>query len=114
MMNDELNVVNENMFTKIPNYALYTYGSYDKSILEQLDYDCKVVQVLDYLYYKIGMIDKLSTISIEHMVLFCGYKPNNNKGQSNYIFKNILCSLKELGYISSNYDIVKAKPKDLI
>lgn len=114
MMNDELNVVNENMFTKIPNYALYTYGSYDKSILEQLDYDCKVIQVLDYLYYKIGMIDKLSTISIEHMVLFCGYKPNNNKGQSNYIFKNILCSLKELGYISSNYDIAKAKPKDLI
>ena len=70
------------MFTKIPNYALYTYGSYDKSILEQMNYDCKVVQILDCLYYNMTMRG-VSNISIEYIALFCGYKPDSHKGKIN-------------------------------
>ena len=101
------------MFTKIPNYALYTYGSYDKSILEQMNYDCKVVQILDCLYYNMTMRG-VSNISIEYIALFCGYKPDSHKGKINDVIKFILHDLDELGYITCDCDFTKVKSTTLI
>lgn len=99
-------------FTKIPNLAMYTgKDSNDKSILSDMEYNCRVLQVLDYLYYVVD-VRGVSRFSVESLVLFCGYKPDNHKGRSNDIFKSILCRLNELGYIKSDYDFDKVKPKD--
>ena len=51
-------VENVKVFTKLPNFALYRCGEYDVSIVEQFSYNCKVVQVLDYLYRKLNKIGR--------------------------------------------------------
>ena len=107
-------VENIKVFTKIPNFALYKYGEYDVSIVEQFSYNCKVVQVLDYLYRKLNRFDWTAGFCLEGMIEFCGYKPDTHRGQSNDIFKSILLKMIQLGYISTNYDITKIKPKNYL
>jgi len=107
-------VENIKVFTKIPNFALYKYGEYDVSIVEQFSYNCKVVQVLDYLYRKLNRFDWTVGFCLEGMIEFCGYKPDTRRCQSNDIFKSILLRMIQLGYISTNYDITKIKPKNYL
>lgn len=112
-MNDESNVKNNKRFTKIPNIVLYTYGNKDKSVLEEMNYNCKTVLIIDYLYTIIDL-DGISRFSLEDMIISCGYKTDTAKGGTNERFKSIMVGLIKLGYISCEADFNKIKIKDLI
>ena len=113
MMNDESNVKSNKRFTKIPNIVLYTYGNKDKSVLEEMNYNCKTVLIIDYLYTIIDL-DGISRFSLEDMIISCGYKTDTAKGGTNERFKSIMVGLIKLGYISCEADFNKVKIKDLI
>jgi hypothetical protein len=113
MMNDESNVKNNKRFTKIPNIVLYTYGNKDKSVLEEMNYNCKTVLIIDYLYTIIDL-DGISRFSLEDMIISCGYKTDTAKGGTNEKFKSIMVDLVKLGCISCKADFNKVKIKDLI
>ena len=100
-------------FTKIPNLAMYNgKDSDDKSIVSEIGYDCRVLQVLDYLY-EAANVKGIARFSIENAVIFCGYKPNGNKGKVNDAIRHILTRLNELGYVSFDCDISKIKSTTL-
>ena len=92
-MNTENVNTSVRFFTKIPNLAMYTgKDSDDKSIVSEIGYDCRVLQVLDYLY-EAANVKGIARFSIENAVIFCGYKPNGNKGKVNDAIRHILTRL---------------------
>lgn len=60
------------------------------------------------------MADGLSRFSLENIIESCGYKPNNNKGRTNDIFKGILSDFEKLGIIQSSFDLSSIKPKEYL
>ena len=106
---------NEEKFSIIPNMVLYTNkNSNNKSILEQLGYEHKVVCVIDYIFSYTGKGNEICNFTLEDIVMCCGYKPNKNKGRTNDMFKDVLSNLQELNYISSDVKMADIKPKELV
>lgn len=105
----------ENYFSKLPNQLFYTYDNdiIDKSILEQCNYDYKVLLVLDYLYTNTNRKD-ITMFTLEDMVISCGFKVDNHKGKINDKFKDILVKLQESKIIVTDTDLSKIKSKELI
>lgn len=103
-----------NYFTKLPSLAFYTEDKKEKSILECLNYNHKSVLALEYLIERLHFHDNLSRISVENMVLNCGYKPDSHKGKSNDVFKSILLDFEKINIIQSSFDLLSAKPKDYL
>ena len=113
-MNTENVNTSVRFFTKIPNLAMYTgKDSDDKSIVSEIGYDCRVLQVLDYLY-EAANVKGIARFSIENAVIFCGYKPNGNKGKVNDAIRHILTRLNELGYVSFIVILAKLNPPLLL
>lgn len=105
----------ENYFSKLPNQLFFVYDNdvIDKSILEQCNYDYKVLLVLDYLYTNTNRKD-ITMFTLEDMVISCGFKVDNHKGKINDKFKNILINLQESKIIITNIDLSKIKAKEFI
>lgn len=102
-------------FSKLPNQLFYTYDNdiIDKSILEQVEYDYKVLYVLDYLYTNTNRKD-ITMFTLEDMIIECGFKVDNHKGKINDKFRDILVTLQESKIIITDTDLNKIKAKEFI
>ncbi|APH23452.1 TPA: hypothetical protein ACXDAY_002939 [Clostridium botulinum] len=102
-------------FSKLPNQLFFVYDNdiIDKSILEQVEYDYKVLLVLDYLYTNTNR-KGITMFTLEDIVISCGFKPDAHKNKINDKFKNILVTLQKQNIIVTDTDLNKIKAKEFI
>lgn len=89
------------IFSKIPNNIFYVDSIQQEnkiSLLRKVNND-KLILVLDYLYVHKD-IQSLVRLSLEHMILSCGFKPKTGINNTNEQFKSILHKLLLLDIIS--------------
>lgn len=98
-------------FIKLPNKLFYVKEG--KTIIQECEYDFKVVEILSYLYTNTNR-KNITMFTLENMIIRCGYKLNNHKGKVNDQFKAILNKLKELDIIVSELDFLTIKPTEFI
>lgn len=99
-------------YIMLPNNLFYGKDK-NISILEQVNYNYKVICVINYLYLYTTRIDNVN-FTLEHMITVSGYKISNKKGESIEQFKNILSQLQKLKLINCDIDMNVIKPKQLV
>lgn len=98
-----------NYFSKLPNKLFYSVNPEEDSILVDNNYNYKTLLILDYLYMNTNRRGVIS-FCVQDMVIACGFRCKNKKGEPYDQFKIILSKLKENNIIKSDVDFLKCKP----
>lgn len=96
----------ERNFIKITNKLFYNYKG------DSLIQECKnyyLVDIMAYLYEHKSLYTNEVIITLDLLILGCGYKPNKHKGKINDKFKECLEFLRQKGYIISDINFVEDK-----
>lgn len=106
-------------YAKLPNKLFYRTkeelkeDKNVKSILEQFNYDDKVVIILEYLYTN-TIRNGITIFTLKNMIEKCKYKAQSGAGRTNESFKDVLVRLQDLKIIESKTDMSKIGISDHI
>lgn len=94
-----INFNSNDYFVELPNEVVFNYKEDVCSLIGLNGH--KFAMIMTEIAFTRNILDECR-FTLESLIVDLGYTPKTGKGKINEQFKNVLCSLEELGYIYDN------------